>query len=125
MKKVLIIQLTIVLILCTSFTTEGLKSTSTCDIAQFYKAITPNDSDTKVLTSSGDLEDVEIILVPTKLNVDTYKVRLTRKVSNLYKVEQSDLYIETKYCYEYATYEEVILKVTSSYGYTKGTLIFD
>ncbi len=125
MKKVLIIFLTLVLILCTSFTTGVVKSKSTCDVVQFYKAITPNDSDTKVLTSSGDLEEAELILVPTRLDTDSYKVKLTKKASNFYKVEQTDLYIETRYCYEYANYEEAILKVTSSYGYTKGTLIFD
>ena len=125
MKKLVIIQSVMVLMLCTSFTTKNSKVSSTCDIANFYKAIEPNDRDTKVLTSSGDLEDVEIILVPTKLDIGAYKIELTRKGANLYKVEHTDMYIETKYCYEYATYQDVILKVTSSYGYTKGTLIFD
>lgn len=125
MKRIIIIQSLIVLILCTSFTNKDHKVATTCDVANFYRAIEPNDRDTKVLTKSGDIEDVELILVPSKLDVDTYKVKVTRKGSNLYKVEQTDIYIETKYCYEYATYEEAILKVTSSYGYTKGTLIFD
>ena len=125
MKKLVIIQSVMVLMLCTSFTTKNSKVSSTCDITNFYKAIEPNDRDTKVLTSSGDLEDVEIILVPTKLDIGAYKIELTRKGANLYKVEHTDMYIETKYCYEYATYQDVILKVTSSYGYTKGTLIFD
>ncbi len=125
MKKTTILISFTILLLCTSFTDKHNNATSSCDVANFYRAIEPNDSDTKVLTSSGDLEDVELILVPSKLDVDTYKVKVTRKGSNLYKVEQTDLYIETKYCYEYATFEEAILKVTSSYGYTKGTLIFD
>ncbi|MDN3676289.1 hypothetical protein QWY90_03075 [Flavobacterium paronense] len=125
MKKVTIILSLFVLMICTSFKMKEGKLSTTCDVANFYSAVEPKDRDTKVLTSSGDLEEVDVILVPTKLDIDTYKVKLTRKGSNLYKVEQTDLYIETKYCYEYATYEEVILKVTSSYGYTKGTLIFD
>lgn len=125
MKKLTIILNLVVLLVCTSFIDNSSSLTTTCDISNFYKAIEPKDRDTKVLTSSGDLEEVDVILVPTKLDLDTYKVKLTRKGSNLYKVEQTDLYIETKYCYEYATYEDVILKVTSSYGYTKGTLIFN
>lgn len=124
MKKIIIIQCLVVLVLCTSFTNKTNKAPSTCDISNFYKAIIPTDG-TKVLNSYGNLEEAEVILVPTKLDIDVYKVRLTRKGSNLYKVEQTDLYVETKYCYEYATYEEAILKVTSSYGYTKGTLIFE
>lgn len=125
MKNSLMILSLLALILFTSFISKENNHTNSCDVSNFYKAIEPNDSDTKVLTSSGDLEDVDVILVPTKLDVDTYKVKLTRKGSNLYKVEQTDLYIETKYCYEYASYKEGILKVTSSYGYSKGTLIFD
>ena len=112
-------------VLFTSFTIKETNVTTTCDVANFYRAVAPKDSDTRVLTSSGDLEEVEVILVPTKLDIDTYKVKLTRKGSNLYKVEQTDMYIETKYCSANANYEEAILKVTSSYGYTKGTLIFD
>ncbi|MEO5776673.1 MAG: hypothetical protein ABIQ27_07190 [Flavobacterium sp.] len=125
MKTVSYLLLIMTMIITTSFTSKKLTVSNTCDISNFYKAVEPNDRDTKVLTSSGDIEDIDVILVPTKLNIDTYKVNLTRKASNLYKVEGTDLYIETKYCYEYATYQEVILKFTSSYGYAKGTLYFN
>jgi hypothetical protein len=37
----------------------------------------------------------------------------------------TNLYLETKYWYKCATYEEVILKVKSSYDYTKEMEIFD
>lgn len=37
-----------------------------------------------------------------------YKVEVTRVESNLYKTSNG-IYIETKYCYEYATREEAIL----------------
>ena len=37
-----------------------------------------------------------------------YKVELTRVESNLYKTREG-IYIETKYCYEYANREEAIL----------------
>lgn len=37
-----------------------------------------------------------------------YKVEITRIDSNLYKTNEG-LYIETQYCYEYATREEAIL----------------
>lgn len=125
MKKSAILMGLLAVVLFTSFTVKETSITTTCDVANFYRAVEPKDSDTRVLTSSGDLEEVEVILVPTKLDIDTYKVKLTRKGANLYKVEQTDMYIETKYCSAYANYEEAILKVTSSYGYTKGTLIFD
>lgn len=123
--KYSILILILITIFCTSFTSTELHSSKNCDVTNFYKAVSPNDRDTKVLTRRGEIEDIDVILVPTRLDNDIYKVKLTRKGSNLYKIEQTDLYVETNYCYEYSTYEDVILKVTSSYGYTKGTLIFD
>ena len=107
----------------TSFT-EKTMSSDECDIAEFYKAVEP-ESGVKVLTTSGDLEEAELILVPTKMEEGTFKVEVTRKGSNLYKVDGTDYYIETRYCYEYATYDEAILKVESNYGYDKGTIIFN
>ncbi|MDZ4748794.1 MAG: hypothetical protein SH808_09920, partial [Saprospiraceae bacterium] len=73
---------------------------------------------TKVLTTFGNLEDAETILVPTKFDLGDYSVRLTRKASNLYHVEGTDFYIATKYGYEYSTYDDAILSVESQYGYT-------
>lgn len=121
MKRIL---LTIIgMAILTSFT-EKTMSSDECDIAEFYKAVEP-ESDVKVLTTSGDLEEAELILVPTKMEEGTFKVEVTRKGSNLYKVDGTDYYIETRYCYEYATYDEAILKVESNYGYDKGTIIFN
>lgn len=94
-----------------------------CDVAYFYEAISPN-SGTKVLTSSGELEAAELILVPTNIEEGTYKVEVTRKGSNIYKLEGTEYYIETRYCYEYATYDDAILEVESNYGYTRGTIYF-
>lgn len=95
-----------------------------CEVANFYKAIEA-DSGVKVITTYGDLEDAEIILIPTQLDEGTYELEITRKESNIYKVEGTDYYIETRYCYEYATYDDVYQKVESNYGYTKGTVYFN
>lgn len=95
-----------------------------CDIKEFYEGIIPNSKGTKILNKWGDLEEVEVILVPTKINVGQYKVNLTRKGSNIYKIEGTKYWLETKYCYEYALWEDVILIVESNYGYTKGKIIF-
>jgi len=122
MKKHPLLFSLVVLLLCTSFTTTKKGSTTSCDIVNFYKAVSPEDSDTKVLTPSGDLEAVDLILVPTKPEIRTYKVILTRKGSNLYKVDQANLYIETNYCVEFPSDKEVTLVVKSSYGVSKGSL---
>ena len=93
------------------------------DIEAFYKGVTPTEG-TKVLNSSDNLEDVKLLLVPIDIDKGNYVVKITRKGSNLYKVDDKNIYIVTKYCYEYSNRQEVIFKVESSYGYTKGKIIF-
>lgn len=51
---------------------------------------------------------------------ENYEVNLTRKGSNVYKIDGKDIIIQTRYCYVYACSEEAILK-TSGYG---GEVIF-
>ena len=51
---------------------------------------------------------------------ENYEVNLTRKGSNLYKIDGKDIIIQTRYCYFYAYSEEAIFKA-SGYG---GELIF-
>lgn len=49
-----------------------------------------------------------------------YEVNLTRKGSNVYKIDGKDTIIQTRYCYVYAYSEEAIFK-SSGYG---GEVIF-
>ncbi|MDR2384616.1 MAG: hypothetical protein LBD80_02975 [Tannerella sp.] len=100
----------------TSYTTE-------CDIVGFYKGIDVS-SGTKCLTTSDDLKDVETILVPTKIDKGKYTVSMTRKAANLYKIDDTDLYVETRYCHKYTTREDVVLIVESNFGYSRGKIIF-
>jgi hypothetical protein len=93
------------------------------DIGNFYSSVEVAN-DTMVLTSDGDFEEAELILTPTKINVGKYKVNVTRKAKDLYKVDGKDIFIQTKYCYEYATGDEVFISVESTYGYSKGKIIF-
>lgn len=51
---------------------------------------------------------------------ENYEVNLTRKGSNVYKVDGKDIIIQTRYCYVYAYSEEAIFK-SSGYG---GEVIF-
>jgi len=51
---------------------------------------------------------------------ENYEVSLTRKGSNVYKVDGKDIIIQTRYCYVYAYSEEAIFK-SSGYG---GEVIF-
>jgi hypothetical protein len=51
---------------------------------------------------------------------ESYEVNLTRKGSNVYKIDGKDIIIQTRYCYVYAYSEEAIFK-TSGFG---GEVIF-
>ena len=51
---------------------------------------------------------------------ENYEVNLTRKSSNVYKVDGKDIIIQTRHCYVYAYSEDAIFK-TSGYG---GEVIF-
>ena len=46
---------------------------------------------------------------------ENYEVNLTRKGSNVYKIDGKDIIIQTRYCYVYAYSEEAIFK-SSGYG---------
>jgi hypothetical protein len=94
-----------------------------CDKKNFYKAIEV-ESGVKALITVGEIEVAEYILVPTKLDEGKYKLSITRKASNLNKIDGQDICIETKYCYDYATADDVIIIVKSNYGYDKGEIIF-
>lgn len=81
-------------------------------------------SHTYALDNYDDISEVEYILWPTKLDEGTYKVDITRKDANLYKIEGTNLYIKTEYCYEYCYSEEVILVVYTGSRYSYGEIIF-
>lgn len=53
---------------------------------------------------------------------ENYEVNLTRKGSNVYRVDGKDIIIQTRYCYVYAYSEEAIFKST---GYGGEVIFFD
>jgi hypothetical protein len=65
-----------------------------------------------------------ILLITTFLSIsafaDNYEVSVTRKGSNLYKVDTKNVFVHTRYCYEYVYYENSILKMN---GYS-GEIVF-
>ena len=108
----------------TSYSFDGSNSSSdSYDIAGIFEKVEVPDG-SKVLISFDGLKETDAIFVPSKLETGKYTVEVTRVEGNFYQICDTDLYIETRYCYEYATREEVVLNITSNYGYTKGEIIF-
>ena len=112
-------------IISTSFTISTLGSApeAECGVAQFYEAVEA-DYGVKVLTSYGDLEKAELIFKPAKMDEGNYKIKITRVGSNLYKMEESPYYIETKSCYEFASYKPAMLIVEIKNGHQIGKVVF-
>ena len=104
------------------YVTCSLKAQTKCDVVNYYKSLDVN-SEVKVLTDGNDFEDAEYILIPTEIEPAKYSLTLTRKTSNLYKADGENIFIETRYCSEYSSYDDVILIVTDDY-YTKGEVVF-
>ena len=96
---------------------------SSYDIAGIYEKVELK-SGAKVIDAMGSVSDASAVLVPTKVDEGKYEVELTRIDKDFYQICGTSLYIETKYCYEYATWDDAILNITSNYGYTRGEVIF-
>lgn len=63
---------------------------------------------------------VSILVFSSAAMAENYEISVTRKGSNLYKVDLKDIFIHTRYCYEYAYSETSILKMSG----TSGEIIF-
>ena len=98
-------------------------STSSYDITNIYEKVELKDG-SKSLNLYGNFDDVKAVFVPTKIDAGKYKVELTKIGTYFYQIHGTDVCIEVKYCHEYAMREEVILNITSSYGYIRGEVIF-
>lgn len=101
----------------------GSQSSAECDVARVLSA-TQAPYGTHILTTAGSLEEAELVLVPSRIEPGRYVVTVTRKASNLYRIDGRSIYLITRYCYEYAYGEGAILDLDSYGGYTLGTIEF-
>lgn len=56
---------------------------------------------------------------------EVYEVNVTRKSQDLYKITTPNIYIKTRYCYEYIYYGNAILIIENLSGYSLGKIIFN
>jgi hypothetical protein len=69
---------------------------------------------------------VSIILVCLTASTlgKTYKVTVTRVNQDFYRIDGTDKYIRTQFCYEYAYGQEVVIDYKSATSLIKGKIIF-
>lgn len=126
---VMLVFLSPIFLHAASDTPSGLSATTstsdveTYDIVEIYEKMTLKDG-SKAMDSYGNIEEAEAVFVPARMDIRKYEVEVTRVDSNFYQICGTDLYIETKYCYEYAVREDAMIVITSNYGYTRGEIIF-
>lgn len=103
----------------------GMFAQTECDVSVVYDGIGV-DRGVKVLTTDEEIEElgdiVELILEESKLDEGYYEVSITRKGQDLYKIDGTSVYVQTRYCYEYSYGEDVILHISSNYGHTRGEI---
>lgn len=106
--------------------TAFVASADEYDIVKFYERIDVEDG-TKAVVRYGDVEEVEFVLQPAHpFRKGTYEVSLTKESDGLYRIDRTPYYLETKFCYEWATMEEAVIVVesTSDYASSVGRVIF-
>ena len=124
MKVFKIVLLTSILtMLFTSSSSLSESKANSYNIAGIYEK-QELKSGAKIIDSYNNVKEAKYVLIPTKIDTGKYSVELTRIDSNFYQICGTSLIIETKYCYEYATRDDAVLNITSSYGYTRGEVIF-
>lgn len=79
----------------------------------------------KAIDNLDNIQEISCLLVPTKVDEGTYSVLLTRKDTNLYKIEGTDLYLETQFCFEICIMEEAVLVIHNYGDISFGTVIFE
>ncbi len=119
-------QLTKIAILMSLLMTASFASAeSKYDVKELYKVTKPTN-ETVAVGKNGNTVEVEYILTPTKVDTGKYAVEVKKIGDNLYQIIDTNLCVETRYCYEWASFsEKVILVIESNYGYTKGEIFFD
>jgi hypothetical protein len=107
-------------------------SETVCEVTGFYETVY-SETGFKVLTTTGELAAVDVLMKPAKPDEGSYEIKVTRKAPNLYlvvdcnqtgKIVANKLYIETRYCHEFANYDKAKLLVTGNFGMVKGKITF-
>ena len=98
---------------------------SSYDISELYSVVKA-PTGTKAVGTYDKIVEVKYLLTPTKVDTGKYVVEVKKIGDNLYQIIDTEICVETRYCYEWASFsEKVVLIIESNYGYTKGKIIFD
>lgn len=86
---------------------------STCAVDNVYQRIQPPPGTLATTMLGGDAMEVQELYVLARINTGSYDISLTRKSTNLYMIDGKDLFVRTRYCYQYAYGQRAILDMAS------------
>ena len=97
---------------------------TSCDVRGVFREV-DLPMGAMVQTGVGDLEEAQVLLVPANVESGAYDLTVTRKATNTYKVVGSNLYVITRYCFEFGFSQKATLRYQSAGTYGAGTLTFE
>jgi len=109
MKLIISILSVLLLLLFSNYTT---KSNDECEVINFYEYV-KSDQDIKAL-SNGNIYDVDLLLKEYDFDDGVYNIKVSSISDNLYLIDDTEYYIETRNCYNDTYHDEVVLKVEFS-----------
>lgn len=110
----------LIFILCNIY----LHAQNKYDIAGIYTGKDVQYENVKVVNSFDNVEDAKLLLFKSELDEGVYEVTVTRKATNIYIIDGTEIYIQTKFCFVSGIRQKAILKINSKYSYNKGEIIF-
>jgi len=99
----------IFLILTLFILTNNTNSNDSCEVINFYESV---DCKNNLKTiNNNKIIDVETLLIPYEFNDGVYNIEITQIADNIYKINNTEYYIETERCYNNAYNDDAILKI--------------
>src|SRR5690606_8924642 len=87
-------------------------STTTCVVDGLYQRTQAPVGTLAATVYGGEPEEVSELYTPASLRPALYDVTVTRSGPNFYRITGKDLFVRTRYCYEYAYSQEAILDLS-------------
>lgn len=94
-----------------------------CEIARIYQSVDiPKES--RVLTMNGSFSRATLLFEPYLLEKGEHSMALTRKVKDLYQVEGTNIYIETRLCWNIGFKQSARVVIGDMEAHTIGQVYF-
>jgi hypothetical protein len=98
--------------------------TTKCEISRVFTSV-ELDRDALVMTRHGSVSAADLLLTPTDMEIGEHKVVLTRRTTDLYRIVDSDIHIQTRRCFRSGHRMTATVTITDMSAWAKGQIIFD